>query len=118
MHELNVSTSLHEYLTAFMNSWKYIRALVSLLVNRQNRVVAWVEFGNHPSSINCYLNINISTHTLTTALTDRRYIHSLGSMETPWDDDAGFSAKSEWSKISNEFTNVAIQGCLLSCYSL
>jgi hypothetical protein len=28
-------------------------------------------------------------------------------MDSPWDDDAGFSTEAEWSKISNEFTNVA-----------
>jgi hypothetical protein len=30
------------------------------------------------------------------------------TMDSPWDDDAGFSSETEWTRISNEFTNVQI----------
>jgi len=35
-------------------------------------------------------------------------------MDSPWDDDDGFIAEAEWSKLSNEFTNVALR-CLQFC---
>jgi hypothetical protein len=37
------------------------------------------------------------------------------TMDSPWDDDAGFSSEAEWTRISNEFTNVQITpGCTVS----
>jgi len=57
------------------------------------------KFGNCASSIDRLPKSNITPRLQSTNL-------HFEIMDSPWDDDAGFSSEAEWSKISNEFTNV------------